>query len=167
MKSIDTTSLDGLSATAAGSARRRTSHCLHQSHDEPIQRMINAMAVDTYVRPHRHPGLWELFTHIRGRALLLTFDDGGRVVDRLTLSDGAVKVLEVPAGMWHSVVALSDDTVVMEVKSGPYIPTGPADFAPWSPPEGDAAVAAMVAWMTGAAPGDVLPNPPSPRKVPS
>lgn len=157
MKSIDQNTLSELSAAAAAAARRRANLNFHQTHAEPIQRMFNALAADTYVRPHRHPGLWELFVHIRGTAVLLTFDDEGRVTGREDLGNDKTKVVEVPAGAWHSVAALTDDTVVMEVKAGPYVPTTPGDFAPWSPPEGGLPAATMVEWMKRAASDDVVP----------
>lgn len=157
MKSIDQIALAELSAAAAAAVRRRTNLNFHQSHNDPIQRMFNALAADTYVRPHRHPGLWELFAHIRGDAVLLTFDNEGRVTGRMDLGSGKVKALEVPAGAWHSVVALSDDAVIMEIKTGPYVPTATDDFAPWSPPEGTPTVAAMIEWMKHAIPGDLVP----------
>ncbi len=158
MKSIDETALVKLISTAADTPRRRTNLNFHESHSDPIQRMFNALAADTYVRPHRHPGLWELFVHIRGDAVLLTFSEEGRVTGRLDLGNSKVKALEVPAGAWHSVVALADDTVVMEVKAGPYVPAGPDNLAPWSPPEGASTVPAMVSWMKSAVPGDLVPS---------
>lgn len=153
MKIVDNTILDKLAAEAATRPRRRLNLNFHQSTDEPIQRMFNALAVDTYVRPHRHPQAWELFVHIRGQALLLTFSEDGAVSGRYEMGSGRVSAVEIPAGTWHSVVSLSDDAAILEVKAGPFIPTAPEDFASWAPAEGEGTVPAFLDWMKISTPG--------------
>ena len=39
------------------------------------------MEPDTCIRPHRHPRTWELLTALRGRFVVLHFDDSGTVND--------------------------------------------------------------------------------------
>ena len=41
--------------------------------------------------------------------------------------------VDLRAGVWHTFVILKPDTVVYEVKSGPFAPTSDKDFAPWAP----------------------------------
>lgn len=36
--------------------------------------------------------------------------------------------LNIPAGQWHTVQSLESGTVIMEVKDGPYEPTGAEDI---------------------------------------
>lgn len=36
--------------------------------------------------------------------------------------------LSIPIGQWHTVRVLESGTVIMEVKDGPYEPTGAADI---------------------------------------
>jgi len=45
--------------------------------------------------------------------------------------------VELPAGLWHTVVSLIDDSVLFEVKSGPFDPSLAKELAPWAPEEGD------------------------------
>jgi cupin fold WbuC family metalloprotein len=66
---------------------------------------------------------------------LLSFADDGRVESRIELAEDAVRLVEIPAGAWHSLVSREPGTLVVEVKPGPYQPTPEADFAAWAPPE--------------------------------
>ena len=46
---------------------------------------------------------------------------------------------EVPAGTWHTVVALQSGCVLFEVKAGPFDSDRAKDMAPWAPEEGSPA----------------------------
>ena len=37
----------------------------------------------------------------------------------------------VPAGTWHTVLALDDDAILFETKAGPFDPAAPKEPAPW------------------------------------
>jgi len=41
--------------------------------------------------------------------------------------------VDICAGVWHTFISLEADTIVYEVKSGPYAPISDKDFAPWAP----------------------------------
>lgn len=160
MKRIAADALAALRAEAAASPRLRKNLNLHETLDDPIQRLCNAFEPGTYLRPHRHsaPGTWELFIVLTGRAAMLTFDDAGGVTARAELqAGGPVVAVEVPAGAWHSLVSLAPGTVLFEVKRGPYRPTGENDFASWAPKEGAPEAGAFVAWMTHADVGSRAP----------
>lgn len=159
MKTIDARRLDEMAAQAAASGRRRVHLNLHDALDEPVQRLLIALEPGTYLRPHRHatPPKWELFTLLRGALAILTFDDDAVVRDRFDLNDGAVTVIEIPPGIWHTVVALRP-SVVLEVKQGPYMPLSDKDFAAWGPLEGEPAAAALEAWYRDARPGERAPR---------
>jgi cupin fold WbuC family metalloprotein len=138
MKRVDAAALQQLTASAAASPRRRKNLNLHESPDDTIQRFLNDFEPGTYVRPHRHAGKWELFVLVQGRAAALTFDDSGRVLDRVDINaDGGARVVEIPEFTWHSVVSLAPGTVLFEVKRGPFDPTIPAEFASWAPADDD------------------------------
>jgi len=118
--------------------RARINLNVHPELEDPVQRFFNLLSSGTYVRPHRHaPGRWELFLAIKGRAVVLCFDDSGMVVARSEISpDGPDIAAEIEGGTWHTVAAMEPDTVLFEVKPGPYHPIEDKDFAPWSPAEG-------------------------------
>ena len=141
--------LDGVTAAARGSGRKRSIVRFHE-HGDAVQRMLNALEPESYVRPHRHAvaGKREAFVALRGSLLVVRYgDDGGVLEGVVVAADGPVKGLEVPEGAWHSIVALESGTVMFEVMQGPYDVETHKEFADWSPSEED--VEAGVEFMRG------------------
>ena len=153
MKSLTTSDLDTLVLQAQQSPRRRANLNLHDALDASVQRLAIAMEPDTVVFPHRHPQTFELLYPLRGRFLVLHFDEGGTVIERTVLGEDCA-VIENPAGVWHAVLSLDSSGVIFEVKQGPYLAVGEADTAPWSQVTQPAAQQALLAWYGRAQPGD-------------
>src|SRR5262245_20298586 len=143
VQTIDSPLLDELLRPARLSSRRRAIFCLHDDDWEHAHRMLNALAVGTYVRPHRHVDehKGEGFIILRGRLALLIFDDTGEIDferSRVLSKEGGCLGMDIPPGVWHSLVAI-EDAVIYEVKgqrAGGYVQEDDKDFAPWSPEEG-------------------------------
>ncbi|HZF38796.1 MAG TPA: WbuC family cupin fold metalloprotein [Blastocatellia bacterium] len=143
VQTIDSALLDDLLQRARRSSRRRAILCLHDGDWEHAHRMLNALTVGTYVRPHRHEDIYkgEGFILLRGKIALLIFTDPGEIDferSRLLSTDAGCLGMDIPPGFWHSLVAL-EDTVIYEVKGQPaggYVQAQDKDFAPWSPEEG-------------------------------
>jgi len=160
MRIITSADLAALVVEAQNAPRKRKNLNLHPTLTDPVQRLLNAFEPGTYVRPHRHnaPGKWEFFAILRGRALVLTFDDTGTVLERHELSPtGPVQAVEITAGTWHTLVASESGTVLLEVKPGPYTPAGPQEFAPWAPAEDSSKAVALERWLHVARIGDRAP----------
>lgn len=157
MKQITPQSLDQLAAQAQASPRLRANLNLHEQLADPIQRLAIAMEPDTYVRPHRHPHTWELLYPLRGRFVVLHFDEAGVVVARTVLGAGSA-VVENAAGVWHAVLSLDKGGVIFEVKHGPYMPIAPEDYAPWSSAEGTSQAMQLNRWYEQAQVGDAAPR---------
>jgi cupin fold WbuC family metalloprotein len=123
---------------AKESPRRRANMNVHKTLESSIQRLFIATEPDTYIRPHRHPeeNKAEFFTVLRGHIDLLIFDDQGQLTQRVPMTPTQNFSVEIPPNTWHTYVCMQPGTVALEVKAGPYTPTSPDDFAPWSPPEG-------------------------------
>jgi cupin fold WbuC family metalloprotein len=153
LKQISQHTLDQLALQAQASPRRRANHNLHTDLADPVQRLAIAMEPDTYVRPHRHPHTWELLYPLRGRFVVLNFDEAGTVIARSVLGEDSA-ALENPAGVWHAVLSLDSGGVIFEVKHGPYAPLAAEDYAPWSPPAESAMALTLINWYAGARPGD-------------
>lgn len=133
--------LDQAVQGSRASDRRRIILPLHKSADESLHRMFNAMQPGTYIPPHRHvlPPKAECILVLRGSLCFVTFDESGRVEQMTDLAAGSnVFGVDVAAGIFHSFFILEPDTVVFEVKPGPYSPINDTDFATWAPREGDA-----------------------------
>lgn len=140
--------LDELTAQAKVSARSRQHRNIHQSYQEPCQRLLNAIEPGSYIRPHRHASdpRSELLIAIRGLMGVVFFDDHGVITNALRLGTeryhdiNPCTAVEIPPNTWHTVVALCTDCVLLEIKSGPFDPARPKDLAPWAPEEGLACV---------------------------
>lgn len=109
--------------------------------------MLNALQPGSYVRPHRHlsPPKAESIVLLRGKLGFVTFLDDGSVDRRLVLAAGSASFgVDCHPGLFHTIFALEPDTVVFEVKPGPYDPASDKDFAPWAPEEGSPESAAYL-----------------------
>lgn len=154
MKLFSSDLLDQLTAKAAASPRLRANHNVHTSPEEVVQRFFIAAQRGTYFRPHRHRTKSELALVIRGRFDVLTFDESGRVTARYAVGEEAGTIgFETPHATWHTLIAQADGSAFLEVKQGPYDPQSASEFAPWSPPEGDASVTRYLEWLRTAQPG--------------
>jgi len=129
---------------------------LHAGDDDPIQCLCNAVEPDSYVRPHRHAmDRWEFVFVLTGAAVVMLFDDAGRVTERLEMREGGdVYGAELPGGIWHTLAALESGTVIFEFKPGPYIRAADKMFAAWAPAEDTSACSAWVRWFRCAAVGE-------------
>jgi len=146
MNTVDAARLAAVVAKAKAAPRLRMNDNLHAM-DDPIHRLLNATEPGTYVQPHRHgtPAKVETLAVIAGRGALVLFDDAGRVTETCVLSPtGPTFVAEVPAGAWHTLIALAPGTVWFEVKAGPYTAPPAQDVATWAPAPGDARAAAYL-----------------------
>ncbi len=138
MKIIDNKVLEALTAEAKASLRKRKNKDYHTGPEDLLQRLLNAIEPETYVRPHKHqnPDKREVFIILKGSAAIVTFDNKGNVSGKAIISsEQGVYVVEIPAGIWHTVISLENNTVYYEVKDGPYNPENDKTFAIWAPEE--------------------------------
>lgn len=122
--------LDNLTEQAKASPRLRMNMDLRNSDADQSQRMLNAIEPGSPLPIHRHQKTSETVVCLRGRLVEEFYDELERIcTERIELSPGGpVVALNIPAGQWHTVQALESGTVIMEVKDGPYEPTGPEDI---------------------------------------
>lgn len=140
MKLIDEKLLNETTEKAKQSPRLRMNYNFHESLDDPINRLINAMEPDTYLRPHRHknPDKNEVFLMLRGKAALFLFDDEGNISEIVVLDPKTgIYGGEISCDTWHTLVVLESGSVIYEIKQGPFVPLSPENMAPWSPPVED------------------------------
>lgn len=144
MKILDKQLLHNLSVQAKQNPRLRQNYNLHDSHSDFSQRLLNAMEPGSYVRPHRHLAhpKPEGFVAVRGRLALFTFDAQGVVAQIVLLGpQEPVFGVDLPCGVWHTIISLEEGSAFYETKPGPYQPIDPLDLAPWAPAEGSPLVA--------------------------
>lgn len=136
MIKINNELLGPLIQSAKNSDRFRKNYNFHEKMEEPVQRLLNALEPNTYVRPHRHiaPDKDEIFFVLKGRMVVIEFDEEGQITDHLILDPLAGSFgCEVKAGKWHCLISLETGSVAYEVKEGPFSPIEESNFAPWSP----------------------------------
>jgi len=136
MKIINDALLDTVTEQALTNPRLRMNYNFHESLDDPINRLLNAMEPGTYLPPHRHknPDKNEIFLVLRGKVLIFIFDDNGNIQSVTEVApQSGVYGMEIEAGIWHSLIVLESGTVVYEIKQGPYVPLTPENIAPWAP----------------------------------
>jgi len=143
-------------AAARQSPRRRINHNFHAGPGDNPHRFLNVLLENTYVAPHRHltPPKPETFLVLEGYVALVCFDDDGRVRSRHLLGRGLLPArlpvgfenltpawgMDLAAGVWHTLTAVTEYAVCFEVKPGPWDPATDKDFAAWAPREGEARV---------------------------
>ncbi len=141
MIKINTEFIDKTSAEAKVSDRRRKNYNFHKEMSATLQRMLNAMESDTYIQPHKHenPDKTEVFFSLRGRFVVVEFDDDGKITDHSILDPASGNFgAEIAPRSWHTIIPLDEGTVAYEVKDGPYSPEDDKHFAAWAPSEKDA-----------------------------
>jgi cupin fold WbuC family metalloprotein len=137
MRAVTQHLLDDLLEQAQRSERGRVPYRFHE-HDEPVQRMLNAIIPGSYITPHKHenPDKVELIAILTGKAALCHFDTAGALQEVFILEpDGAVRGVDIPPRVYHNFVALTP-CVVLEIIQGPYVAETHKQFAAWAPKEG-------------------------------
>ena len=120
-----------LTAQSAAAPRKRSHLLLHAGPDDQVQRLVIAAQPGTYVRPHHHDAQWEMLALQNGCMDIVTFDADGTVLSRVTLNRTS-PIVQIPRLVWHTSVVREPDTIVVEIKPGPYAPNR---FAEWAPEE--------------------------------
>ena len=129
----------------ANQSPRLRQHCnIHRSYADPCQCLFNAIGVNSYIRPHRHSldSKIEYLIAIKGLFALITFFDNGEIqkIDYFG-TELHQQNEQVNAGVliypktWHTVIALIADSVLMEIKPGPFLINADKEYSPWSPEE--------------------------------
>lgn len=136
---IDSRMMAALSKDARNAPKKRINHNLHSDEKSPCQRLLNAIEPQSYIRPHRHldEEKAETLIVLAGRVGVLAFDDTGAVsMSRILAPNSGTVGVDMPAGVYHSVVALEPGSVIFESKAGPYVPLALGEKAPWAPADG-------------------------------
>jgi cupin fold WbuC family metalloprotein len=154
IKRLNQELFDNIAQQARSSPRLRQNYNLHEL-SEKVQRFINVLQLGTYVRPHRHCRItgvngFEFFLVCQGELGIIVMDESGQIIDKeLVSAHGVVRGIELSEGTYHTLVALAPDTVILELKEGPYDPSTDKEFLDNFPPEGTAAAKKLVETWQG------------------
>ncbi|MEX0685295.1 MAG: WbuC family cupin fold metalloprotein [Balneolales bacterium] len=128
----------GISASRK-SSRRRVILPIHRTQDALVQRMINFLQTGTFIRPHKHPlaHAAESLILLKGSLRFFIFDDMGIIDKQFDMDENDnINLIDIEPQTWHNFIVTKPDTVIFEVKRGPYDPETDKEFADWSPEEG-------------------------------
>lgn len=115
--------LDTISFQAKGTTRLRMNYNLHESLDAKVQRLFNAMEPGTVIPIQRHRNTAETLILVRGRMKVELYDGDKNVIESAILSHELGNYgIHIPVGVWHCVEVIEPNTVMFEVKEGPYEP---------------------------------------------
>lgn len=144
IKIFSTEYLSSLIEEATSSARARRHRNIHSSYEDPCQRFMNAIGINSYIRPHRHAmePKSETLIAVLGKFALFIFDDEGTVQDIIRFGteyyaneDQLSIGVDIPPGIWHTIVALEPRSILLELKAGPFDPSLAKEPALWAPEE--------------------------------
>ena len=123
MKYIDTELLDETSKRAKKSERLRMNYNFHESLDAPAQRLLNALEPGTILPIHRHQHTAETYVLLRGKIRVIFYNDKKQIIEERVLNpQEGVYGVNIPKNTWHTLEVLEKESVLFEVKDGPYIP---------------------------------------------
>ena len=120
---IDESLLNKLSNEAGKDSRLRKNFNLHQSLNDEVQRLLNALEPGTIMPIHRHLDTEETYMLLRGEMNIIFYNDDKQITDTFLLSTAKGNFgIHIPAKQWHSLEVIEKGTVIFEVKKGPYHP---------------------------------------------
>ena len=126
---LDNNLFDQILLKAQESPRRRMSYDLRTSSSDGSQRMLNVLMADTVVPIHRHVDTSETVIVCRGKVREEFYDDQGNKTAEFVLEAGGdCPAVQVPMGMYHTLVCLEDGSVIFEAKDGAYDPVKTEEF---------------------------------------
>ena len=129
MQFIDSALLNEVSKQAQENQRLRMNYNFHTTLDAPAQRLLNALQPGTDLPVHRHKHTAETYILLQGELKVLYYNDNKKITETTVLNPlKGNHGIHIPAGQWHTITVLAPDSVIFEVKDGPYSPLGDEDI---------------------------------------
>lgn len=114
--------LNSLSEEAKKNPRLRVNYDLRNSETDTSQRMLNALCPGTQIPIHRHQNTTEVMIVLRGSVREYFYDVDGHLVETFLLEADKDCLISIPAGQFHNLECLEENTVIFEAKDGSYAP---------------------------------------------
>lgn len=145
---VDRHLLGAVVKLAVKSPRLRKNYNFHLAENDASHRLLNAMEPDSYIQPHCHADVSkdETIIVLQGKLGAVFFDATGTVTSQALLEPGGEVVgVNIPHGVFHTLLALVPGSVFFESKAGPYVVLTSAEKAAWAPAENDSQVSHYLA----------------------
>lgn len=136
-----------LISEAKHSIKQRQYANLHSTYHEKCQRLFNAIGCDSYIQPHRHSldHKIETLLAVKGLFALIQFSDMGAIKvvsffgsESHITKDADMYGVEILPNEWHTLIAMTPNAVLFEVKEGPFSSEVAKELASWAPKEDSA-----------------------------
>ena len=114
---------------AQASTRLRMNYNLHESLEDSVQRMFQALEPGTEIPIARHPYSSETLIMLRGKLRVLIYDDNKNIIEDVVIAPNTENIgYHITKGTWHKVESLESGTVCFETREGPYTPVEEKDI---------------------------------------
>ncbi len=121
--------IDLVSKQANESARLRMNYNLHESFNDSVQRMFNAIEPGSIIPIARHPYSNETLILLRGKLRIMIYNDQKEIIEDVVLNKEKGNIgYHIPRMTWHCVESLDPGTVLFETREGPYAPVEEKDI---------------------------------------
>lgn len=121
--------LDETTEKAVTNPRLRMNYNIHDSFEDSVQRMFNALEPGTIVPVARHPYSNETLIMLRGKLRVLIYDDKKNIIEDVVIAPNTENIgYHIPKGTWHRVESLEHGTICFETREGPYLPVADRDI---------------------------------------
>lgn len=125
MKIINQEIIADLHQRAKESERLRMNYNIHESLDEEVHKLLNSLQPGTIMPIHRHlhPAKKETFVLLQGALEVRKYYDDQTIAEHYLMSQESGNIIcEIMPDEWHSFEVLEPDTLILEIKKGPYVP---------------------------------------------
>ncbi len=85
--------------------------------------------MDSVIPIHRHKNTAETYILLRGKIRVKFYNENGDITELFDLDPTIGNYgIDIPQGQWHRLEVLAPDSVIFEVKDGPYTPLSAEDI---------------------------------------
>lgn len=138
---ITSSIVDEAKKVSKESPRKRIIVPFHKEDQNSLHRMFNVVQPNTYIIPHYHlsANKCEALVVLEGSICFITFDENGTITSHQNIKAGSpIFGVDLEPDIIHTFIVLEHDTVIFEVKPGPYDKATDKEFMPWAPLENTA-----------------------------
>lgn len=125
MKIIGKNIISKVHKQAVESPRLRMNFNIHETMEEDVHKLLNSLQPGTIMPIHRHlhPAKKETFVLLEGSLEVLKYNDDKSIADRYLMNHETGNIIcEIMPEEWHSFNVLEPNTLILEIKKGPYVP---------------------------------------------
>ena len=130
MKIVGNKEIEVVLSESRNNGRLRKNLNIHESLEEPLHKLINALPPGTVLPVHRHlhPPKKETIVLLQGSVVIEKYNDQKQLVMSYELSRKSGNIIcEIFPDEWHTYRVLEKDTLILGIKLGPYVPYNDID----------------------------------------